>query len=384
MGIKQLMQLINDKAPGSVYKLPLSRFSGQIVVCDASIALYQFLISTQFSTKSGLGTLTDHEGNPTAHLLGLLNRTLMLLENQIKPIWVFDGEPPNLKLQTISKRQLAKSEAEVLMKQAVEEQKQEDALKFRMRSVIISKNMANDAIKLLNLMGLPIAIAPGEAEAECAQLVKSGHASVVATEDMDSLVFGAPYLLRGFNSKKQPLTEICYEEMLNGLGLSHAEFVDMCILLGCDYTEHIEGVGPVSAYKLIKNFERIEKVLEFIKENKKYKIPENFDYEGARELFLNPKVKNNEEVNFQWTGPDEVGLKEFLVQGKGFAQGRVDDAVLKLKKLRESPKQLVLEHFFGKPIIKRKLSDDDTLGKKKPETKTIRKRGKKIKARIIF
>mmetsp|Transcript_6611 Transcript_6611/g.6468 ORF Transcript_6611/g.6468 Transcript_6611/m.6468 type:complete len:87 (-) Transcript_6611:193-453(-) len=86
MGIKQLMQLINDKAPGSVYKLPLSRFSGQIVACDASMALYQFLIATQFSTKSGLGTLTDHEGNPTAHLLGLLNRTLMLLENQIKPI----------------------------------------------------------------------------------------------------------------------------------------------------------------------------------------------------------------------------------------------------------------------------------------------------------
>jgi len=58
-------------------------------------------------------------------------------------------------------------------------------------------------------------------------------------------------LLRGFNSKKEPITEVCYEEMMKGLGLTYEEFVDMCILCGCDYTETIDGVGPITAYKVI-------------------------------------------------------------------------------------------------------------------------------------
>ena len=53
--------------------------------------------------------------------------------------------------------------------------------------------------------------------------------------------------------------------MIKGLDMTHAEFVDMCILCGCDYTETIDGVGPVTAYKLIKEHKNIENVLKFIK-----------------------------------------------------------------------------------------------------------------------
>jgi len=85
--------------------------------------------------------------------------------------------------------------------------------------------------------------------------------------------------------------------MLQGLELSYAEFVDLCILCGCDYTETIDGVGPVTAYKLIKEHKTIENVIEHLKKEnesekrkKKYIIPEPFLYEDSRDLFIKPEV----------------------------------------------------------------------------------------------
>lgn len=74
------------------------------------------------------------------------------------------------------------------------------------RSIKITPEMMADAKKLVQLMGVPFIEAPGEAEAQCAELCKMGLAFGTATEDMDALTFGSPYLLRGFNSKKEPIT----------------------------------------------------------------------------------------------------------------------------------------------------------------------------------
>ena len=92
--------------------------------------------------------------------------------------------------------------------------------------------MFADAKKMLRLMGMPIIEAPSEAEATCAALCKAGKVFATATEDLDALTFGTKILLRGFNSKKEPITEIDYNEMLKELNMTHAEFVDLCILCG--------------------------------------------------------------------------------------------------------------------------------------------------------
>lgn len=47
MGIKKLMDLLREKAPGCIRKKDLSFFGGRKVACDASMAMYQFLVSTQ-------------------------------------------------------------------------------------------------------------------------------------------------------------------------------------------------------------------------------------------------------------------------------------------------------------------------------------------------
>ena len=118
---------------------------------------------------------------------------------------------------------------------------------------------------MLRLMGIPVIQAPGEAEAQCSYMCKNGKVDAVCTEDTDCLVFGATTMVRDLNHKKEPLTEINRERVMADLGLTEDEFIDMCILCGCDYASKIEGVGPVKAYKFIKEFSSIENILNFCK-----------------------------------------------------------------------------------------------------------------------
>jgi len=109
--------------------------------------------------------LTDSDGNHTAHLLGLFNRTIMFLENRVKPIWVFDGKPPALKGGELEKRKRNKEEAEKAVEVAIEEGNEEDIKRFGQRTIKITTDMRDDAINMLRLMGAPIVQAPCEAEA---------------------------------------------------------------------------------------------------------------------------------------------------------------------------------------------------------------------------
>ena len=114
---------------------------------------------------------------------------------------------------------------------------------------------------MLQLMGVPVIQAPGEAEAQCSYMCANGKVDAVCTEDTDCLVFGATTMVRDLNNKKEPLTEISRQAMLEGLSLTEEQFIDMCILCGCDYSSKIEGIGPVKAYKFIQDLGSIEKVL---------------------------------------------------------------------------------------------------------------------------
>jgi flap endonuclease-1 len=90
--------------------------------CDASMSIYQFIIATQ-SMKQGFGVqeLKDKDGNLTGHLLGLLNRSIMMMENGIKPAWVFDGNANEFKDEELKRRKELKMKAAEDMKDAIEE-----------------------------------------------------------------------------------------------------------------------------------------------------------------------------------------------------------------------------------------------------------------------
>ncbi len=89
--------------------------------------------------------------------------------------------------------------------------------------------MKEDAMTMLKLLGCPVIEAPCEAESSCATLAKAKKAYATVTEDMDALTFATPVLLRGLNSKKEPIIEINFADMIKELGLSYEEFVDLCV-----------------------------------------------------------------------------------------------------------------------------------------------------------
>jgi flap endonuclease-1 len=132
-----------------------------------------------------------------------------------------------------------KQEAAEKKEEAVEEGNLAEALKQQQRTTYISKQEREDVKHMLELMGVPVIQAPGEAEAQCSYMCREGKVHGVCTEDTDCLVFGAGTMVRDVNNKKEPLTEISRERAIADLGLSEEQFIDMCILCGCDYATKI-------------------------------------------------------------------------------------------------------------------------------------------------
>ena len=114
---------------------------------------------------------------------------------------------------------------------------------------------------------------------------------------MDCLTFGSSHMIRGFNSKKEPLTQIELKAVLEQFSMSMDEFIDLCILCGCDYTKNIQGIGPIRAFKFIQEKSTIERVLKQIamdstdeKKRQRYMVPDDFLYVESRKLFKEPHV----------------------------------------------------------------------------------------------
>ena len=110
-----------------------------------------------------------------------------------------------MKSKELDKRKEMKEKAETEQKEAEEKGDYERAKQMAGRSIKVTPEMTADAKRLVKLMGCGVVQSPCEAEAQCAEIVKLDLAFATATEDMDALTFGTSFLLRGFNSKKEPI-----------------------------------------------------------------------------------------------------------------------------------------------------------------------------------
>ena len=368
MGILGLSKLLCDKAPSAVKENEIKNYFGRKVAIDASMAVYQFLIAIRQDGNQ----LTNDDGEVTSHLAGLFYRTIRLLDNGIKPVFVFDGKPPQMKSGELAKRAERREEAEKQLAKAQEAGEAEDIDKYSRRLVKVTREHMSDCKKLLRLMGIPVVEAPTEAEAQCALLVKSGKVYATATEDMDALTFHSSRLLRHMTfseARKMPIQEFVYDRVLSELEMSHEQFVDLCILLGCDYCDSIRGVGPKRAFDLIKQHKSIEEILKHI-DTKKYTIPQDWVYKEARSLFLTPDVTPAENVALKWTDPNEEEIVEFMVRQKGFNEERIRNGVKKIIKSRQQSTQGRLDDFFKlKPSNGTTKRKSDGKGKNEPVKK---------------
>lgn len=346
MGIRQLSKILSQHAPNSIKTRDISFYTGQIIAIDASLSIYQFLIAV----RSDGFTLNTSSGETTSHLIGLFYRTLRIVSSGIIPLYVFDGLPPALKMEELTKRSEKRQTAILEYEKAFESGDIEKIAMYDKRKTKVTKKHNDDCKRLLTLMGVPYVDAPSEAEAYCALLAKERKVYGVATEDMDALTFGSPLLLRNLNAaenKKLPIKEYNLEKALKEMDLSMKEFIDLCILLGCDYCGTIKGIGPQKAYSMINKHKTIENILE---SEHKLVIPENWQFDEARDTFTKLSEPNDENKidDIKMQEPDIEGIVDFLVKENNFAEDRVRKGIEKLVNRKKHKTQMRLEMFMKK------------------------------------
>ncbi len=333
MGVALRDLLIDFKKPVDAEQLK------GVAAIDAYNALYQFLSII----RQPDGTpLMDGKGRITSHLSGIFFRTAHLMQQGISPIFVFDGKPPEMKAETIKERRNIREESKEKWETAKKEGDLAGAFRYAMSSTTLDSDVISSARTLIQLMGLPIVDAPSEGEAQAAYLVQKGDADYVVSQDYDTLLFGAPVLIRNLTiSGKRRLhgrmvtvqpERILLADVLTTLGVTREELINIAILTGTDFHPGIKGIGAKTGLKKIKSGE-FESII-------REKVPD-FDPEPIRKIFLDPPVTDAYSLKTTPIDPDKI--MAFLCEEHGFSSERVEPV---LEKISKKEKQKTLDGWF--------------------------------------
>jgi flap endonuclease-1 len=325
-------------------KIKLEELSGQSVAIDGYNVLYQFLTSI----RQADGTLlTDLEGRVTSHLSGIFFRFSKLVESGLKICLVFDGKPPALKRDVLEVRRQRKLKAQVQWEAAIEAGDMETARTKAQQTTKLDATMIQESKELLDFLGIPWVQAPSEGEAQVAHLLSTGKVDYGASQDFDTVLFGASKLVRNLTlsgrrklPKQQKWVEVApeiieVEKSLETLNLNREQLVDVAILMGTDFNQGIDGIGPKKGLKLLQECGNAEKALE--------KIGKRIDnLEEIRSLFLDHPV---EDFIPEWKSPDVESTISFLCENYSFNRPRVEKALDKYVQEKSTARQLTLGDF---------------------------------------
>ena len=332
-------------------KLSIEELKGKAIAFDGNNILYQFL--SIIRGRDGQ-PLRDRQGRITSHLSGLLYRNSNLMEEGVKIAYVFDGKPHEFKTKVLERRHEIRREAKKEYEKAIKEGDEEKARRFGQQSVVATTDIISDAKELLTLMGIPWIQAPGEGEAQTAFMASNGDVWGAASQDYDSLLYGAPRHIRNLSitgRRKLPRKNVYIkiepellelEKVKKELSLTRGQLIDLGILVGTDYNpDGIKGIGPKTALKLIKEHGTIEAALPQIK-NPEFPHP----VDEIKELFLNPRV--TDDYILEWNKPDVAGMVGFLCAEHNFSQKRVLTAIEKMQKgMEQKGTSTTLDRYFG-------------------------------------
>ena len=331
--------------------ITLDALSNRTLAVDAYNTLYQFLAII----RQPDGTpLKDHAGRVTSHLSGLLYRTANLVEKGLKLVFVFDGKPPELKEMEIRRRRVVKEEATVRYERALKEGKTQEARTYAQATSQLKDLMVDDSKRLLSAMGVPWIQAPSEGEAQAAFMSARGDVWGVASQDHDSLLFGAPRMMKNLaitGRRKLPRRDAYVEvepmivelaKVLKEFSMTREQLIDVGILIGTDFNpDGVRGIGPKTALKLIRENGNLESV---ISKNPEIKISP--DPNSIRKIFLEPKITQG--YSLSWTKPDEEKIIAFLCGERDFSEDRVRKALSRMQATSSrQPAKTTLESYFG-------------------------------------
>ena len=346
MGVKGLGKLITKKS-----EISLESLNKKIVAIDTYNVLYQFLSSI----RGGYGDLlSDAEGRVTSHLGGLFFRTLNFAKAGMRPLFVFDGKPIELKKSELERRKEGKRLAEARLKDAKERGDIVEIRKYAKQTTKLGSWEIESSKELLKTLGFPYLTAPNDAEAYAADLTGKNLVDGVGTQDYDCLLFGAPIMIknltltgkRRYANTSRTVTihieRIHLDTVLEELQLNRRELVDLSILLGTDFNpDGFKGIGPKTAMKLIKKYNTIEEI-----EKQESKVTLDFDVDEVRNIFLKPR--DVETPKLVWEEIDRDKTLELMVEQMNFNRDRITSALdAAIREINKNKKQKALDTFFA-------------------------------------
>ena len=335
----------------TIENIQIDFLSGKRIAVDSLNWLYQFLSSVR---QYDGALLMNSKGEVTSHLAGLFSRCIFLLENDIRPIFVFDGTPPFLKQKEQEIRRERKIKAELKLKEAIDRQDIESMKKYSSQTSKLSAKMILDSKRLLDALGIPYVEAPSEGEAQASFIVRNNDAFCCASQDFDSLVFGAYKVVRNLNkgAKKKKANSLSYKDVeielidldvnLRKLGITQDELIVLSMLVGNDFTQSgINGIGPKKGLALVKKHkENFAALFEEVSWEKESNIP----WKEVFELIKNMPIKKDYSLEFK--APDINKVKEILVLENEFSNERVESSLLKVSKKAINNSQSSLGKWF--------------------------------------
>src|SRR3989338_1474534 len=334
-------------------EIQISELKGKIVCVDAFNTLYQFLSTI----RQPDGTpLMDNKKRITSHLSGIFYRNVNLLFEGIKLVYVFDGEAPELKIKTYTKRKEARDIAKGKYESAKQEENIEEMKRYSSQLIRLDDKIIKEAKELLEAMGIPVVQAPSEGEAEAAYLARQKsevYASV--SQDYDSLLFGAPNLIRNLTTSRRKKTYSGYieinpeiielQDVFNKLEISLDQLICLGILVGTDYNpKGVPGIGQKKALQVVKKYKHPVLIFKSVEE-KINELPEEdkFDWKEIFELFHRHKIVD---AKIKFGKVDEEKIKKILIKKHDFSEERIDKQLEKLREAEEKQKQKKLDEWF--------------------------------------
>ena len=335
-----------DLIPGK--EVEIKDFNGEILAVDTFNLLYQFLSSIRSRDGS---LLMDSNGNVTSHLVGLFSRVSNLMNQNLKLVFVFDGEPPELKQRERERRKSLKIKAQKEYEKAKEGGDVDSMKKYASRTSRLTPEMVDEAKNLIKCMGLPIVQAPSEGEAQAAYIAKK-EKGVVVSQDYDSLLYGSPKLLRNLSilGKRKQNNKLSYSvvkpevitfaDALNNLTIDNDQLIVLSMLIGTDYNPvGIKGIGPKNALTLVKKYSK-----DFESLFNEVKWDDFFDFKWTEVYYLFKNMPVTNDYKLEWKKINIEELKKFLLD-HDFSEERIRSALEKLQKKEDAKKQMSLGDF---------------------------------------
>ena len=345
MGV-QISEIIPRK------EISISELKGKTIAIDGMNTLYQFL--TTIRQIDGT-PLMDKNQKITSHLSGLFYRNINLLLEGIKPIYVFDGKPPELKQKELEKRQRLKDQAKQKYEKAKQKGDIQEMRKYSQQFVKVDQEVIDESKDLIKAMGIPVIQAMGEGEAEASYIVKSKKADLTASQDYDALLYGAPVLIRNLTLARKRKTSsgvympvnielIEFQDVLNKLQIDQDQLICLGILIGTDFNPGgVKGIGQKTALDLVRRYKYPVKIFEYISNSDKYWL--DFNWQDIFKEFHEYECCTSKTQEIEFKTPDPVQIKKILLN-RDFSEARIDSGLNKLKKIEESKKQKALGEFI--------------------------------------